>query len=781
MIVTRSWLNEWIDLDGITTDDLCKTFNSIGLEVDRLITYDVPKKIIFGKVLECEKHPDADKLNVCKVDIGTSIRQIVCGASNVREGLTVVVATIGAEMPGGLVIKPVKLRGVESEGMICSSTEIGLPDFMDGIIEIDESVQNVKLGDEVKNHPLFCDDLIEIELTANRGDCLSIRGVARDLSAAYDRPLNDVVANTNEDKRIGIGRILNLSHDNDYHVNLRYKAIDLDSLYLPLIIKLRLAQIEETRESCILALMLYATHSSGVILRAYEHDFFRSEKETMAKIELREDSNGFASIMSTKSDSMKASTIGIIQEDESLARIEEGIVLIEASYIPPDIISKQMQESKIKSGPLYYKTSRGSEPELNQGLDFCMKMIEMNSESSIYGGVIELCDDYENVVVAITKEEIDKIIGAEIDKVEITKLLKNLGFDTSKSQGDSYVISVPRYRHDIKNKQDIVEEIVRLVGIDNIPVKPFSFQEENRLEDDYFWYKKRKDYRHKAANTGFFESIHFIFDEKKVLNSYGFETLSEEKDLLNPIVNTLDTLRPTLLTGMLKAASLNAKNGYSSIKLFEIGSVFDKDRVESVNMAMLFSGTKTKASLSNSGKPEVVDFSHFVQKITDIIGAFELVECETSHSLSHKYQSASIVQNDIVIGELFRLHPNVQSEYDLDTTYLCELSFDKLACELKTAKNSSKYQASQRDLSIIMPKSMKYSDVKSVIEKVKTDEIRDFNAVDIYSDESLGEDMSLTIRFTLQRDDRTLEEDDIISSMDTILEALKTELKIGLR
>ena len=781
MIVTRSWLNEWIDLDGITTDDLCKTFNSIGLEVDRLITYDVPKKIIFGKVLECEKHPDADKLNVCKVDIGTSIRQIVCGASNVREGLTVVVATIGAEMPGGLVIKPVKLRGVESEGMICSSTEIGLPDFMDGIIEIDESVQNVKLGDEVKNHPLFCDDLIEIELTANRGDCLSIRGVARDLSAAYDRPLNDVVANTNEDKRIGIGRILNLSHDNDYHVNLRYKAIDLDSLYLPLIIKLRLAQIEETRESCILALMLYATHSSGVILRAYEHDFFRSEKETMAKIELREDSNGFASIMSTKSDSMKASTIGIIQEDESLARIEEGIVLIEASYIPPDIISKQMQESKIKSGPLYYKTSRGSEPELNQGLDFCMKMIEMNSESSIYGGVIELCDDYENVVVAITKEEIDKIIGAEIDKVEITKLLKNLGFDTSKSQGDSYVISVPRYRHDIKNKQDIVEEIVRLVGIDNIPVKPFSFQEENRLEDDYFWYKKRKDYRHKAANTGFFESIHFIFDEKKVLNSYGFETLSEEKDLLNPIVNTLDTLRPTLLTGMLKAASSNAKNGYSSIKLFEIGSVFDKDRVESVNMAMLFSGTKTKASLSNSGKPEVVDFSHFVQKITDIIGAFELVECETSHSLSHKYQSASIVQNDIVIGELFRLHPNVQSEYDLDTTYLCELSFDKLACELKTAKNSSKYQASQRDLSIIMPKSMKYSDVKSVIEKVKTDEIRDFNAVDIYSDESLGEDMSLTIRFTLQRDDRTLEEDDIISSMDTILEALKTELKIGLR
>ena len=659
-------------------------------------------------------------------------------------------------MPSGLTIKPVKLRGVESEGMICSATEINMPDFMDGIIEIDESVQSIKLGDEVCTHPLFCDDLIEIELTANRGDCLSIRGVARDLSAAYNRPLKDVIINTNEDKRIGIGRILNLSHDKGYHVNLRYKAVDLKELSLPLVIKLRLAQIEETRESCILALMLYATHSSGVILRAYEHDFFKNDNDNMAKIELKEDSNGFACIMSAKNDDAKASTVGIIQEDESLARTEEGIVLIEASYIPPDIISKQMQESKIKSGPLYYKTSRGSEPELNQGLDYCMKILEMNSDSSIFGGVIELCDNYENVIVSISKEEIDNIIGAKIDKTEITRLLKNLGFNTSKSQGNSYVISVPRYRHDIKNKQDIVEEIVRLVGIDNIPAKAFSFQEENRLEDDYFWYKKRKTYRHKAANTGFFESIHFVFDEKKVLNSYGFETLTEEKDLLNPIVNTLDTLRPTLLTGMLKAASLNAKNGYSSIRLFEIGSVFNKDRVESVKMSMLFSGTKTKATLANAGKPEVVDFAFFVQKITDIIGAFELVENETSHTLSHKYQSASIIQNGVVLGELFRLHPNVESEYDLDTTYLCELSFDKLACELKTATNSSKYQASHRDLSVIMPKSMKYSDVKSVIEKAKTDEIIEFNAVDIYSDEALGEDMSLTIRFTLQRDDRNL-------------------------
>ena len=149
MIITKSWLNEWINLDGISTDDLCKTFNAIGLEVGRVKSYEIPKKIIFAHVIECEKHPDADKLNICKVDIGTSIRQIVCGASNVRAGLDVIVATIDAVMPNGMVIKPVKLRGVESEGMICSASEIGLEDFQDGIVELDSSIGKYELGDEV--------------------------------------------------------------------------------------------------------------------------------------------------------------------------------------------------------------------------------------------------------------------------------------------------------------------------------------------------------------------------------------------------------------------------------------------------------------------------------------------------------------------------------------------------------------------------------------------------------------------------------------------------------
>jgi phenylalanyl-tRNA synthetase beta chain len=362
MIVTRSWLNEWINLDGISVDSLCKTFNEIGLEVDSVKTYNVPPRIVFGRVLECEKHPDADKLSVCKVDIGTSIRQIVCGASNVRAGIDVVVATVGATMPNGMDIKAVKLRGVESEGMICSSGEIGLDDTGKGIMELDASIGNYELGQEVSTNHIFCDDIIEIELTANRGDCLSIRGVARDLSAAYDRPIKDKVYDDKEDKKVGIGRLLNIKHDKDLNVNLEYKTFDMESLSIPFKVKLRLSQIDEKKDTDIESIMLYATHSTGVILRAYNFEFLCSEKDkTKAKIELTKDDNGFASIIA---DSKKASTVGIKQEDASRVTFDKGTVLIEASYIPPDIISKQMQECKIESGPMYYKTSRGSEPEL---------------------------------------------------------------------------------------------------------------------------------------------------------------------------------------------------------------------------------------------------------------------------------------------------------------------------------------------------------------------------------------------------------------------------------
>ena len=776
MIVTKSWLQEWINLDGVSTEELAKTFNAIGLEVDRIEAYRVPKKIVFGHVLECEKHPDADKLNVCKVDIGTSVRQIVCGAANVRAGLDVVVATVGATMPNGMAIKPVKLRGVESEGMICSAGEIGLPDLGKGILELDGSIGAYELGAEVATNAVLNDDLIEIELTANRGDCLSIRGVARDLSAALDRPLKEYTLKENDEKR-GIGRIFALSHEKLLDVSLNYKALELESLELPLLVTLRLAQIEEKLDNAIEALLLYTTHATGVILRAYDYDFFPQDDQGVAKATLKEDENGYACIYGKE----KASTVGITQYDLSRATTESKTILVEASYIPPDLISKKMAEKNQESCAMFYKTSRGSEPELCLGIEKGIELFEMYAQAKTFGGSITLSNPYKDKIVMVTKQEIDTIIGAEIDKGKISKILKNLGFDISKSSTEKFVISVPQFRHDIVNKQDIIEEIVRMVGIDNIPAKPFVLQEDNRLDDDYFTYKKRSIYRHKAAANGFFESVHFVFDEKKVLKSYGFETTKDELELVNPIVQTLDTLRPTLLTGLLKAASNNIKNGYASVRLFEVGSVFTPAREESINMAFLFGGESQNESLGNTGKPSMIDFASFVQKISNVIGDIELRKHETTHSLSHIYQSASVLIDGTVVGELFRVHPEVEKSYDLPVTYVCELDFAALPYELKTAQKTSKYQASFRDLSLLVPQNMSYATIKSVIEADAPQELVRFYPVDRYVDETLGDKVSLSLRFVLQSDEKTLEEEDITSAMERLLQALESELGVGLR
>jgi len=776
MIITKSWLNEWIDIEAKSGEELCKTFNAIGLEVDRHEVYCVPAKIVIGKVVSCEKHPDADKLNVCQVDIGTAVRQIVCGAANVRPDIHVAVATIGAVMPGGLKIKPVELRGVESVGMICSSTELGLPALEDGIMVLDESIGELKLGSELCENPFLNDELIELELTANRGDCLSINGVARDLSAAYDIELQEREKSVAEEKQLGIGRILQLSHPKNSDVSLMYKAVKQNEFTLPLILRLRMAMLEEECRSAIDALLFYATYSSGVILRAYGYSAFPMSQEK-AQISLEMDENGYAVTMGKQ----KASTIGIIQYDESRVRPEDEIVIIEASYIHPDTISKKMAEKKIENGPLFYRTSRGSEPNLEFGLEYCQELFNTYAKTDVFGGTLELNSSYEETVLNMSIEDINNIIGMDVEKTHVTQVLKNLGFSMLKSQAGQIVVGVPQFRHDVSHDQDIVEEIVRLIGIDNIPSKPYSFTEQPHSNDASGFFAKRKFYRQKAASCGFSESVHFVFNERAKLKNFGFDLVEESLDLVNPIAGTLDTLRTTLSIGLIEAASANTKSGRKQVKLFEVGSVFDSKRDESIHMGFIFSGQGELEGLNNHGKPQSIGFEKFVQNISNIIGEFELRPAQLQHSLAHPYQSAEIVVGQELMGTLFKLHPSVAKEYGLENTYLCEITFDSLDYSLKTFSSYSKFQASYRDLSVVIPKSLKYSELKEVITQAQSEEVIRFYPVDTYESEELGENMSLTLRFMLQSEEKTLEEEDITSSMDGILSALNEKLGIALR
>lgn len=776
MIVTKNWLNEWIDLDGVSADTLCKTFNAIGLEVDRHEVLRVADGVVIGYVEKCEKHPDADKLNVCQVNVGSEVRQIVCGASNVREGIHIALATVGAELPGGLKIKEAKLRGVDSHGMICSSKEIGLPSMGEGIMILDSSIGELIQGKNLNEYGAFNDDVIEIELTANRGDCLSIHGIARDLRAALSRELREISYKEKQDGRLGIGRILQLQHTDTFNADLLFGAVDVKEFSVPFAIALRLAIIEEAYTTAVDALLLYATQSTGVILRAYPFEKF-GDLETKGIITLENDENGYAALYGKE----KVSVIGVSQLKEAHFSANEGLVVIEASYIAPDIIAKKMGDKKIPSCPHYYRSSRGSEPKIEMGIRYAGSLFEKYSSSQVYGGNIELTTSYEARIISMCEEEFESFIGLKIDKTRITQIFKNLGMDIGKPKGSTFAISVPKFRHDIVNKQDIIEEVVRIVGIDNIPSKPLIFAEANQMSSDLAEYKKTRIYRHRAAQSGFYESVHFVFNERLQVEKFGFVCTDADKELLNPITATFDTLRPTLLVGLLNSASANVKVNQKKIALFETGMVFDTQRHESKRISFVVSGAMENEKISNAGKPSVIDFAAFTKLIADVCGSFELVSHTPSHSLAHPYMCAKVMINGQEAGELFRLHPQVEEEFDLTHTFMCEIKTDCLPYGLIEAQPYSKYQASFRDLSILVSKEVTYETIKAVIEKNISVQVRRFYPVDRYVSESLGDQMSLTLRFVLQSDEKTLEEEDITAAVDGILSGLREELGVSLR
>ncbi|RLA74958.1 MAG: phenylalanine--tRNA ligase subunit beta, partial [Epsilonproteobacteria bacterium] len=238
MIVTKSWLSEFIELNSVSNETLYETFNAIGLEVDSIKTVDIPEKVVVGKILSCEKHPNADKLNVCQVDIGGTTRQIVCGAANVVYAKYVAVALMGAILPDAFEIKFATLRGVDSEGMICASSELGLPDTGKGIMILDESIGELKIGQELGSYDRVADTIIELELTANRGDCLSIHGVARDLSVALDRELIPFEYHNESREKLGIARVADIHIKGDIEADLCYGLATAKQVNTPLLITL---------------------------------------------------------------------------------------------------------------------------------------------------------------------------------------------------------------------------------------------------------------------------------------------------------------------------------------------------------------------------------------------------------------------------------------------------------------------------------------------------------------------------------------------------------------
>ena len=773
MIITKSWLEEFIDISKISIDEICKTLNSIGLEVDSLESFSIASKVVVGKVLEKEKHPDADKLNICQVDLGEKVVQIVCGAKNVDTGQFVPVATVGCDLGNDFIIKEAKLRGIESNGMICSSTELGLPKLNDGILVLDNSIGDLILGNELKSYTKLNDSVIEIGLTPNRGDCLSIYGIARELSAYYNIPLLEIDKQINYNE-FGIGQVFEIECDSNIDSSLSYKAVDFTNFELNTLFKFRTAIIGKYQENNdIKNILTYVTHSTGVILNAYSKNK-AIKNNNLSILHVKKDENGFDNVYGNE----QLSKICIEHKEIDT---NETNFLIEASYINPDLLAKKVFEKKIKTGEVYYKASRGSEPNINFGIEYFSNLVS-KARASVYRGSETFIEDKEKLTLDVSVKKINSIIGQEICKVEIEKILISLGFEVKDTIDNILALKIPHFRHDIKNVADVTEEIVRIIGIDNIVSKPLKIDEINRVNKTSNDLIKKNKLRFKAIENGFFETLTYVFASKENLQKYGFKTVKDELELINPIVKELNTYRTTMLLNLVESCSNNFKNGARSTAFFEIGTIFDENRKESKKISFIQTGFAELEDVSNAGKPKNIDFFSFAKKILNTIGKFDLEPMSIiDNQFIHPYQNANLLIDGKIAGFICKLHPTVSTDYDLNDTFIAEIDFEAIQSDIIKTTSYSKFQSSKKDLSIIAPKSLEYREIKKAIDSLNNKNIKQYNLIDIYSDEKLGDKESLTIRFLLQNDEKTMEEEDITSTMNSILEVLNKKLSIGLR
>ncbi|GAA8841088.1 phenylalanine--tRNA ligase subunit beta [Helicobacter pylori] len=743
---------------------LCEDLSRLGLEVESCIPCVAPKNVVVGKVLEKAPHKNAEKLSVCQVGVGKEVLQIVCGAKNVVPNQFVPVALNGA-LIGSTTIAKTELRGVESCGMICSSSELGFPKINDGILELDESIGELALGKELNEYAPFNTHVLEISLTPNRGDCLSVLGIAREISAFYHTPLKPIKALNFTPKN----DLITLHVGENIESHLAYYLICNHSLKTPLNVKLSLAHNNALSENDLNNFIEFSAHFSGVVMNAY------SLNATPIDLSVKNDENNLESVYINH---QKRSTIAIKHQDQ---KDLSECLLLEASYIDPISLSLKLHALKDKTlqkdNALIYRSARGSNPNLSDGLNFLsahLKATILESKQTKHA--------LKDRTLKFKLEDITEILGLAIEEETIQGILKNLGFKVSAKVSNSkpqiLEVVAPNFRHDIKTIQDIAEEILRFVGIDHLISKPLDSVSNKKSNPHYDTHRFFENLKHKALACGFKEVIHYVFYSKEKQQKLGFEVLEDPLELQNPITTELNTLRTSLVCGLLDASLRNKNLGFKSIALYEKGSVYNSKREEIQKLGFLASGLQKKESYPDA-KGKAWDFYSFAECVSKVIGDFSLEKLTTQAPINHPYQSAKIIQNHKIIGVIAKIHPKVIQELDLFESYYAEIDASKLKRPAMLLKPFSIYPSSVRDLTLIIDENTTFSKIKKALKDAQIPNLSEILPLDIFKESD--NTIALSVRCVIHSLEKTMNDEEVNSAVQKALEILEKEFNARLK
>ena len=781
MKLSINFLKDYLDLDeNIDVKKLAEDMTSAGNEYDDASKLINATKLIIGEIIECKDHPDSDHLHCCKVNIGNEVLNIVCGAPNARKGIKVIVAQVGAELPE-ITIKKGNIRGEESCGMMCSIAELGLESkFLtdkdkEGIHELPE---DAPIGHDPIEYMGMNDSVIDFDLTANRGDLLSILGMAYEVGAIYDKKVKDI----------------DLSHkESGEDINKTFKVeVNTDNCSLFLARKVNNVTIKESPDfiknrliasgirpiNNVVDISNYVMLETGQPLHFYDSDRLDNVIEVrMAK------ENENVKTLDGIDRTLKAEDIVISDGKRAigLAGVMGGFdteiesttknVLIEAAIF--DSVKVRRTSNSILRSEASNRFEKGLDPNRTyMAMERACHMLEKYADAEVQTGIAKYDNiDKEDRVIDITAENICSILGMEIEEKDILDVYRRLGFEATKN-GDKITVKVPRRRIDISIKEDLIEEVGRIYGVNNIKGKL-----PNILPRMGSYDKVTRQIRNKMIDLGLNETLSYVLTAETDAKMFTTNT-SDLVKLLDPLSEDRNTLRQSLSVALYRIYEYNKARNNKDVSIFEIGKVFEKvgeEYKETTKLACLMTGEYYLGL--NKKQVNFYMIKGVAEEMLDYLGyggRYSFVQDDNKLPKEmHPGQSAVISVNNDVVGIIGKVHPKVSKE----DVYVLEIDLDRLLAKKvgkMKYKEISKFPNIKKDLAVIMPKEMTAAEVGMKIKKSAGSNLESYEVFDMYTGAGVEEGMkSIAYTLTFGKLDRTLTDEEINSALDKIIKDLE--------
>ena len=788
MKLSTNFLKDYVDID-VDVKTLAEDMTRVGNEYDSAGNLIEATNLIIGEIKECEEHPDSDHLHVCKVDVGKEILQIVCGAPNARKGIKVIVALPGAQLPGDITIKRGTIRGVESNGMMCSLAELGLEskflkqEDKEGIHELPD---NATIGGDPIKFMKMDDSVIDFELTANRGDLLSILGMAYEVGAIYNKPV----------------KTIDLSHsESGYNVTNSFKIdikTDNCSLFLakkvenvtikesPTFIKNRLIASGIRPINNVVDISNYVMLEVGQPLHFYDADRLgnkiivrmaeNGEKlTTLDEVERTLDENDI--VIATEQSAIGLAGVmgGLTTEVENFTKN----IIIESAIF--DGVKVRKTSKKIVRSEASNRFEKGLDPNRTyMAVERACHLLEKYADATIISG---LCiydrTDKQDKEIFITVDNINDVLGTDLSEDDVIDVFKRLKFTGYAEDGNIRVL-VPRRRLDISIKEDLIEEVGRIYGVDNIKGKLPILPMKSGSYD-----KTTREIRNKMSSLGLNETLTYVLVGENEASKYTSDDFENLK-LLDPLTEERNTLRYSLIPSMVKTYEYNKARNIKDVSIFEIGKGFFKkgeEYGENKKLCVLMSG-EYYLGLGNRQNVDFYIIKGIAEEILDYLGygnRYSFVHMKQQIPEFHPGQSADISVNNDIVGVIAKLHPNIAK----DDVYVMEINLDKLL-EKRTGKMKfkeiSKFPSIKKDLAFVVDKSVESKDIETVIKKAGGSMLTNIEVFDVYTGANIGEnEKSIAYSLTFMDSKKTLTEEEVTAVFEKIIQMVENKCGAKLR